>query len=68
MQTNNMISFQGSKIRYHCIDEHGTYTEKILSCDSPAQIFPPNTWFAGEIFREKDSGMYQKIIIIIYIS
>ena len=53
-----MISLQGSKIRYHCIDEHGNHSEKILSNDSPVQIFPPNTWFAGEVFREKDSGMY----------
>ena len=53
-----MIFFQGSKIRYHCIDEYGTYSEKILSCDSPVQIFPPNTWFAGEVFREKESGKY----------
>ena len=53
-----MISFQGSKIRYHCIDEYGTYSEKILSNDSPVQIFPPNTWFAGEVFREKESGKY----------
>ena len=60
MQTNNMISFQGSKIRYHLIDEHETYSEKILSCDSPVQIFPPNTWIAAEVFREKDSGMYTK--------
>ena len=61
-----MISFQGSKIRYHCIDEYGTYSEKILSNDSPVQIFPPNTWFAGEVFREKDSGKYFDIYIVYY--
>ena len=54
----NIISLQGSKIRYHCIDEHGNYSEKVLSNVSPVQIFQPNTWIAGEVFREKDSGKY----------
>ena len=61
-----MIYLQGSKIRYHCIDEHGNYSEKILSNDSPVQIFQPNTWIAGEVFREKDSGKYFDIYIVYY--
>merc|ERR1712062_236678 len=54
-QTEIVYFHQGSKIRYHCIDENGTYSEKILSNVSPVQIFQPNTWIAGEVFREKDS-------------
>ena len=43
-------------MRYHCIDEKGNYEEKILSDTKPAVVFPPNTWFAGEIISEKDNG------------
>ena len=69
LQTNpvNMIYLQGSKIRYHCIDEHGNYSEKILSNDSPVQIFQPNTWIAGEVFREKDSGKYLPLFINLHV-
>ena len=62
-----MISLQGSKIRYHCIDEHGNYSEKVLSKDSPVQIFQPNTWIAGEVFCEKDSGKYLLLFINLYL-
>merc|ERR1711976_292975 len=55
LSTEIIYHHQGTKVRYHCIDEKGNYEEKILSDTKPAVVFPPNTWFAGEIISEKEN-------------